>query len=154
MSQVEQTTRQTINQMFNARSVAVIGASNNPGKYGYMTVASMLKGGYEGKIYPVNPKGGEILGLKAYRSLKDLPETPDVAVIVIPVHLVPDVMKEAAEIGIPGVGITSAGFSEVGRNDLQEAHEIYEYQEMQSLKRIISGSSDRTSRASSTLQTS
>ncbi len=120
MSQVEQTTRQTINQMFNARSVAVIGASNNPGKYGYMTVASMLKGGYEGKIYPINPKGGEILGLKAYRSLKDLPETPDVAMIVIPVHLVPDIMKEAAEIGIPGVGITSAGFSEVGRNDLQE----------------------------------
>lgn len=120
MSQVEQTTRQTINQMFNARSVAVIGASNNPGKYGYMTVASILKGGYEGKIYPVNPKGGEILGLKAYRSLKDLPETPDVAVIVISGHLVPDVMKEAAEIGIPGVGITSAGFSEVGRNNLQE----------------------------------
>ncbi|MBA7659442.1 hypothetical protein ES703_67422 [subsurface metagenome] len=85
-----------------------------------MTVESMLKGGYEGKIYPINPKGGEILGLKVYPSLRDLPETPDVAVMLIPVHLVPDVMKEVAEIGIPGVVITSAGFSEVGRNDLQE----------------------------------
>lgn len=120
MSKVENTTRQTIDRMLNADSIAVIGASNNPRKYGYMTLESMLKGGYEGKIYPINPKGGEILGLEVYRSLKDLPETPDIAVILIPVHLVPAALKEAAEIGIPGVVITSAGFSEVGRNDLQE----------------------------------
>jgi len=120
MSQVKNTTRQTIDRMLNAHSVAVIGASNNPHKYGYMTVESMIKGGYEGRIYPINPRGGEILGLEVHRCLKDLPETPDIAVVLIPVHLVAAAMKEAAEIGIPGVVITSAGFSEVGRGDLQE----------------------------------
>ncbi len=70
MLHVEQTTQQTIDRMLNARSVAVIGASNNPRKYGYMTVESMLNGGYEGKIYPINPKGGEILGLEVYRCVK------------------------------------------------------------------------------------
>ena len=118
-TQSELMTLRTIGQMFNARSVAIIGASNNPRKYGYMTVASMLKGEFAGRIYPINPKGGEILGLKAYRSLKDLPETPDVGVILVPVHLVPQVMTEAAEIGIPGVVITTSGFGEAGRSDLQ-----------------------------------
>ncbi len=120
MPQSDIATIQTIDKMFNAQSIAVIGASNNPAKYGYMTLESMIKGGYKGKIYPINPKGGEIMGLRAYTSLKELPEVPDAAVIMIPVDLVPDVIKEAGEMGIPGVAITSAGFSEVGRSDIEE----------------------------------
>ena len=120
MPQPDIATIQTINKMFNAQSIAVIGASNNPAKYGYMTLKSMMKGGYGGIIYPINPKGGEIMGLRAYTSLKELPEVPDAAIIMIPVHLVPDVIKEAGEMGIPGVAITSAGFSEVGRSDIEE----------------------------------
>ncbi len=120
MTKVKQTTFQIIERIFNAHSVAVIGASTNPRKYGHMTLKSLIKGGYQGRIYPVNPKGGEILGLKVYTSLKNLPETPDVAIILIPVDFVPAVLREAAEIGIPGAIITSAGFSEVGRDDLQK----------------------------------
>lgn len=120
MPEPELTTGESIRHMFHASAVAVVGASANPRKYGYMTLESLLKGGYRGRIYPVNPKGGEILGLKTYPSLKDLPEVPGVAVLLVPVALVPRIIEEAADAGIPGVVITSAGFSETGRDDLQE----------------------------------
>jgi acetyltransferase len=113
-------TIQIIRQMFQGKSVALVGASADPSKYGYMTLDCIIKGGFQGKIYPINPKGGEILGLPAYTSLKELPEIPDVAVLLVPVKAVPQVIRDAGEKGIPGVVITTAGYREVGRDDLQQ----------------------------------
>jgi acyl-CoA synthetase (NDP forming) len=118
MSQVEQTL-QAMDKIFSARSVALVGASGDPGKFGYMTLDSIIRGGYEGKIYPVNPKGGEILGLKAYRSLREVPRRPDLVVVVVPAMIVPGVLREAAAMDVRGALILSAGFREAGRLDLE-----------------------------------
>ena len=113
-------TAQSIDRIFNAKSVAVVGASGDPAKFGYMTLHSIIRGGYEGQIYPVNPKGGELFGLKVYKSIAQVPEPPDLAVIVVPAKFVPSVMRKASEKGIGGAVILSAGFREAGRLDLEE----------------------------------
>ncbi len=120
MSHDQKPAVEVIDRLFNAKSIALVGASNDPRKYGYMTLDCIVKGGYQGTIYPINPKGGEILGVTTYRSLAEVPEVPDVAVILLPVGLVPQVLREAAKKGIPGAVITSSGFGEMGRDDLQE----------------------------------
>jgi len=99
---------------FEPRSVAVIGASRNPGKVGYDVVKNLLEGGYEGRIYPVNPKAQEILGLKCYPELLSIEDDVDLAIIVIPAKLVLDAMDQCARKGIRAVIIISAGFKESG----------------------------------------
>jgi acetyl coenzyme A synthetase (ADP forming)-like protein len=94
-------------------SVAVIGASSQEGKVGHDVLKNLLTQGYGGKVFPVNPKGGEILGATVYASIKDIPETPDLAVIVIPAVAVPGALTECGEKGIKNVVIISAGFGEV-----------------------------------------
>lgn len=94
-------------------SVAVIGASAQPGKVGHDILKNLLTQGYAGKVYPVNPKGGEILGATAYPSVKDLPETPELAVIVIPAAAVCGALTECADKGVKNVVVISAGFGEV-----------------------------------------
>lgn len=113
-------TSEAIKRVFQARSVALVGASTDPKKYGYMTLDTLIKGGFDGKIYPVNPKGGEILGRTVYRSLEAIPEVPDMVVVLVPVQAVPGVLREAGSVGVPAAVVTSAGFSEVGRTDLQD----------------------------------
>ncbi len=98
---------------FNPKSIAVIGASRNPVKVGYQIVYN-LKRSYRGKIFPVNPKATEILGLKAYPSVKDIPEPVDLAVISIPAPRVPNAVKECGEKGVKGVIVISGGFKEIG----------------------------------------
>jgi acetyltransferase len=114
-------TVQAIDRIFKARSVAVVGVSSDPAKLGYMTLDSILKGGYKGRVYPVNPRGGELLGLKVYKELCQLPGPPDLVVILVPAKFVPGVLREAAGLGVPGAVILSAGFREAGRTDLEEA---------------------------------
>ena len=97
----------------NPTSIAVIGASAQEGKVGHDILKNLLTQGYAGKIFPVNPKGGEILGATAYVSVKDIPETPDMAVIVIPAKFVPDALEECGAKGIKTVVVISAGFGEV-----------------------------------------
>jgi acyl-CoA synthetase (NDP forming) len=112
-------TIQAIDKIFNARSVAVVGASSDPTKFGYMTLDSIIRGGYEGPIYPINPKGGELLGLKVYCSLSEVPGRPELVVIIVPAKFVPDVLREAGDMGASGALILSGGFREAGRNDLE-----------------------------------
>lgn len=97
----------------NPTSIAVIGASAQEGKVGHDILKNLLTQGYAGKVFPVNPKGGEILGTTAYVSVKDIPETPDMAVIVIPAKFVPDALEECGAKGIKTVVVISAGFGEV-----------------------------------------
>lgn len=113
-------TLQSMDKIFKARSIAVVGASNNAQKLGYMTLDSLLRGGYEGQIYPINPRGGEIMGLKAYGSLDELPEPPELVAVIIPAKFVAGVLKQAAKMGVKGGLILSAGFREDGRMDLEE----------------------------------
>jgi len=96
-------------------SIAIIGASRSPEKIGYQILENLLEGGYPSdRIFPVNPKATEILGLKCYRSVKDVPVDVDLAVIVVPAKIVPLVLRDCAEKGVKAVAIISAGFKEVG----------------------------------------
>lgn len=96
-------------------TVAIIGASRSPEKIGYQVLKNLLDGGFPpDKVFPVNPKATEILGLKCYPSVKDVPIDVDLAVIVVPAKIVPLVLKDCAEKGVKAVAIISAGFKEVG----------------------------------------
>ena len=106
--------------LFRPRSVAVIGASHNPKKIGYKILSNILSGGYQGKVYPVNPKGGEILGLKVYRRITEVPGPVDLAVIAVPAQIVPDVLEECGQKGVKAVAIISSGFKEVGNTLLEQ----------------------------------
>jgi acetyl coenzyme A synthetase (ADP forming)-like protein len=106
-----------VKDLFEARSLAVIGASATPGKIGYSIVRNIVNDGYTGKLYPVNPKGGEVLGHQIYKSLKDIPGEVDVAVITVPSNFVFDAVKECAEKGVKFLPIITSGFSEIGNKD-------------------------------------
>ncbi len=105
---------------FRPKTVAVIGASHNPEKIGYQILKNILSFGYPGNVYPVNPKGGEILGRKVYRTVEDVPEDVDLAVIAVPARFVPDVLESCGRKGVKGVAIISSGFKEVGNAELEE----------------------------------
>ena len=99
--------------------MAIIGASATPNKVGYILVRNMLKSGYEGKIYPINPQGGQILGLKAYTSVNEIQDTIDLAVVAIPAKLIPPVVEECGEKGVKSMIIISAGFKETGKDGME-----------------------------------
>lgn len=102
------------------KSVAIVGASGTPGKIGYTVVYNLIKDGYQGKIYPVNPNAAEILGLKTYPSVLDIPEPVEAAVITVPAKATKPVIEECGRKGIEGLIIITSGFGESGRHDLEE----------------------------------
>lgn len=108
-----------LDRMFNPKSIAVIGASRNPKKIGYEIVSNILSGGYEGRLYLINPEGTEIMGLKSYTSIKEVPGEVDLAVIAIPAVYVPDILEECGQKGIKAVLVISSGFREMGNSDLE-----------------------------------
>jgi acyl-CoA synthetase (NDP forming) len=99
--------------LFNPRSIAVVGASDNPGKLGSHVMRSLTEGQYPGGIFPVNPGKGEILGIKTYPSLLYIPEEVDLSIIVLPAEQVPKTIKECKEKGILGIVLITAGFKEI-----------------------------------------
>ena len=101
-------------RLFNPRGVAVVGASANPGKIGYRIVENMVKSGYTGQIYPINPKGGEILGWPVLRSLAEVKGDVDVAVLSIPADHVPAAVADCAVKGVGHLVVVTSGFSEIG----------------------------------------
>jgi acetate---CoA ligase (ADP-forming) len=107
-------TKTEVDYLFEPRGVAVIGASHNEAKIGYRIVENIVKSGYKGGIYPINPKGGEILGHTAYKSVSAVEEPVDVAVISLPEKIVFDAVKDCAEKGVKHLVIIASGFSEVG----------------------------------------
>lgn len=100
--------------IFKPRSMAVIGASNSPGKWGNRMVTTPIASGYRGPIYPVNPGEKEICGMTAYARVQDIPGPVDMAVIVVPAPFAPRAMHDCAEKGIKGVVMITAGFAETG----------------------------------------
>jgi len=103
-----------LDSIFKPASIAIIGASDNIAKWGYMMVERPLRTGYKGAIHPVNPQGGKLLGLPCYRSVKDIPGPVDLAVVTVQAAHVPAVMQECVEKGIKGAILISAGFAETG----------------------------------------
>ena len=99
---------------FEPNSVAVVGASREKGKVGHEILASVIRGGYEGKVFPVNPNADEIAGLRCYPDLKSIGETPDLVVITVPAGVVLSVIRECADIKVRSAVIVTAGFREVG----------------------------------------
>jgi acyl-CoA synthetase (NDP forming) len=98
---------------FEPGSVAVLGASRIPGKGGYNIIENLLRLGYRGEIYPINPKAKQILGLTVYPDLKDTPGTPELAIIVLPPSLVIPSLEDCIARGVKAVIIESAGFGEM-----------------------------------------
>ena len=99
-------------ELLSPNSVAVIGASNDETKLGGMLVKNMLNAGFKGKLYPINPKGGEIIGLKAYPSVTDVGEPIDLAVVAVKAALVEGEVRKMKEAGIKYAAILTAGFKE------------------------------------------
>lgn len=108
-----------LERILNPESVAVIGASREKGKIGH-TVVKNLKTSFEGKIYPVNPNADQILGLKSYPSVKDIPGKVDLAVISVPAKIVPVVTDDCVEKDVGGAVIITSGFSEIGKTELED----------------------------------
>ena len=96
------------------RSVAVIGASNTPGKYGHEILKNIQAGGFQGSVYPINPKAETILNLSCFPSIQDTPEPPDLAVVIIPARLVPQAVDDCGKRGVRSAVIITGGFSEAG----------------------------------------
>jgi len=103
-----------LREMLNPKSVCTFGANNDlMATMGSMQTHNMLKGGIT-KVYPIHPKLEEVQGFKAYKSVLDLPEVPDLAFIILPARIIPKVMEECGQKGIKRVIITSGGFKEAG----------------------------------------
>jgi acetyl coenzyme A synthetase (ADP forming)-like protein len=110
----------SMNRIMKPKSVAVIGASTEAGKIGNSVMKNLINGGYQGKIYPIHPKDAEVLGYKAYKSVKDVPEEIDTAVFAIPAKLVAGALKECGEKKIAGAILIPSGFGETGNIEGQE----------------------------------
>ncbi|MGC8586368.1 MAG: acetate--CoA ligase family protein [Candidatus Micrarchaeia archaeon] len=109
-----------LEHIMHPKSVAIIGASNNPDKIGHVIMQNYIDSGYEGKLYPVNIKDSDkIMGFNAYKSVLDIKEKIDLAVIAIPAQAVPQVLEECGKAGVKGVVVVSGGFAEVGELELQ-----------------------------------
>ncbi len=100
--------------LFNPRSVAVIGASHDEGKIGHTVLRNIVDSGYRGSIYPVNPKGGEILGHRVYENLGGIDAEVDLALVVVPAKIAVDVIRQCAEHGVKFAIVITSGFSEIG----------------------------------------
>ncbi len=112
--------KNVLNKMLRPKSVAVIGASATPGKIGYTVVKNLLEGGYKGKVYPINNSASEILGLKVYPNVTDVPGDVESAIVTVPAKFMSEVTEECGKKGVKGLIVITSGFSEVGRKDLEE----------------------------------
>ncbi len=109
-----------MNRIMKPDAVAVIGASAEAGKIGNSVMKNLINGGYQGKLYPIHPKADEIMGHKAYKSVKDVPGVIDVAVFAIPAKFVAQALVEVGEKQIPGAVLIPSGFAETGNVEGQK----------------------------------
>src|ERR1043166_4068092 len=106
--------RHPLDSLFSPKVVAVIGATETPNSVGRTVFQNLGRGGFEGVVYPVNPKRSSVLCVKAYPNIASVPEKVDLAVICTPAPSVPGIIRECIKAGIPGAVIISAGFKEIG----------------------------------------
>jgi acetyltransferase len=106
--------RHPLDSIFVPKSVAVVGATEKVGSVGRTVLWNLMNTPFGGPIYPVNPTRPSVLGIKAYPKLAGLPEKPDLVVVTTPAAIIPGIIGEAADLGIPGAVVISAGFKETG----------------------------------------
>ncbi len=105
---------------FRAKSVAIVGASRNPKKIGHVIFRNFIEGGFEGKVFPVNPNADEIHGHKCYPSLAAIKERIDLVIVSVPAPMVPGILTQCGKKRVPAVIVISGGFKEVGNKELEE----------------------------------
>ncbi|MFO8128666.1 MAG: bifunctional acetate--CoA ligase family protein/GNAT family N-acetyltransferase [Bacteroidales bacterium] len=112
----------TLNKIFKPQRIAIIGVSNKTNNIGNIALKNLVSGGFNGVVYPINPKYEAVMGIQCYPDIKGLPKTPDVAVICTAAKSVPGIIKECGDAGVNGIIILSAGFKESGKEgkDLEE----------------------------------
>ena len=108
--------RHPLDPIFKPTSVALVGASERAGSVGRTVLWNLISSPFGGTIYPVNPKRSNILGIRAYASLRELPEVPDLVIVCTPAEGVPALLRECVELGVPGGIVISAGFKETGEH--------------------------------------
>lgn len=118
-----------LDKILKPKSLAVIGASTDPFKWGYMLLNAVMQSGFEGEIYPINPKSKEILGLRCYSNVREVPGNIDMGLVVVPARVVPSVFKDMKEKGIKGAVVITSGFSEAGEEGARLIKEIKEVAE-------------------------
>lgn len=106
--------------LFWARSIAIVGASNNASKLGHTITRNIIDGGFQGRIYPINPSGGQIVGLDSYPDLASVPGDIDLVVFCVPGHMIVPMLEQAAQKNAAGVIVISGGFREVGNTALEK----------------------------------
>jgi acetyl coenzyme A synthetase (ADP forming)-like protein len=116
----QETIVRQMNRIMKPDAVAVVGASSETGKIGNSVMKNLINGGYQGAIYPIHPSATEIMGKKAYKSVKDVPGVIDVAVFAIPAKFVAQALTECGEKKIPGAVLIPSGFAETGNVAGQE----------------------------------
>jgi len=115
-----------LDTLFSPRSIAVIGASRTEGKLGHAVLANLVEGGFQGSLYPINPKPGDILDLPSHASLDEIEGEIDLAVIVIPSKGVLDALEVCGQRGVGSVIVISAGFRETGHEGLMAERKMAE----------------------------
>ncbi len=114
----------TLELFFNPKSITVIGVSSDERAFGSRQLNALLRFGYKGRLYPVNPNGGEFFGLKAYSNVRDIPDDVDLAIITVPAHIVSRVLADCLAKGIKAAEVLSAGFRELGNEGLHLEKEL------------------------------
>ncbi len=125
-----------LDALFAPKSVAVIGASNRKGSVGRAVFTNILLNEYTGTVYPVNPKDRSISGVRSYPSVQDLPESVDMAVVVVPAAVVPSVTEECGKKGVKSLIIISAGFKEVGQDGAALEHQVSSLAQKYSMRMV------------------
>ncbi|MDX6380156.1 MAG: acetyltransferase [Rubrobacteraceae bacterium] len=118
--------RRPLDAIFRPETVAVIGATDKAGSVGRTVMRNLISNPFGGTIYPVNPKRTNVLGIKAYASIVEVPEQVDLAVIVAPAPAVPGIIGECVEAGVRGAIIISAGFKETGAEGAELERQVLE----------------------------
>ncbi|MGL6225845.1 MAG: acetate--CoA ligase family protein [Thermoguttaceae bacterium] len=118
------TSSSKLEPLFSAKSIAVVGASTRPGTVGYDLLQNLIRDKYNGKIFPVNPKTTELQGLTVYKSVSDIPEPVELAILIVPAKAVPGIVEECKTKGVKGMIIISAGFKETGATGLKAEQEL------------------------------
>jgi len=114
----------TLEGFFDARSVAVVGASRKHGKTGHEILVSLIRGGFEGSIWPINPSADEIEGLRCYPDVQSIGQTPDLVVIVVPRKFVLDTVRQCGAAGVKRIIVITSGFKEVNEDGAALEREI------------------------------
>lgn len=115
-----------LTKLFNPKVVAVIGATARDGTVGFSLMNNLIGSGFDGIVYPINPKRTNVLGVKAYKNISEVPDKVDLAVIATPARTVPAIVEECGEVGVDGIVLISAGFSEIGKEGKELTKQILE----------------------------